>query len=489
MLREFRKTKWYGGLSDSVYTPTDTTFEKGYNVDIFSNPGVAQISPLVSKESGAVVTDLCNFAFIGSDGSSYWFSSGGKVYKRTSAGTWTNVYTDAGGAILGAAEYNGYVFWATDTKLHCITIANAGSENPWATIDGIAGFPKTLTSSAWHPMVVQSIYLNIGNANTIATVDDLGTFTSSGTPDVTLLTLKTRNNITCLIAYGEDILAGTQYDINTTVTPNVARTGYLCRWDMASEAFISITEVPDNGVYALGIFENTAIAFCGLSGGIYTFDGTNVNKIKKIPMVYTSSPTPSNYYYVNPGNVTNFKGKLIFGGKASGFDSAVFEIGRVKYGYPLALSPTYAPSNVLTYSFGAVVSIGNTFLISSLSPAADYGVWSMSTAYVATEGGIYFEVPGDVEKNKTYLEYAIGWTGGTAFTGTITGSAYTDIFTTIQSLAGSTIDEGYKIYYQKKIITRLMLFYLKWVFSGSTAVGSNKAIDSFYTKWTEDEKL
>jgi len=155
----------------------------------------------------------------------------------------------------------------------------------------------------------------------------------------------------------------------------------------------------------------------------------------------------------------------------------------------LALSPTYAPSNVLTYSFGAVVSIGNTFLISSLSPAADYGVWSMSTAYVATEGGIYFEVPGDVEKNKTYLEYAIGWTGGTAFTGTITGSAYTDIFTTIQSLAGSTIDEGYKIYYQKKIITRLMLFYLKWVFSGSTAVGSNKAIDSFYTKWTEDEKL
>ena len=92
-LREFRKTKWYGGLSDSIYTPTDNTFEKGYNVDIFSNPGVAQISPLMSKDSGATVTDLCNFGFVASNGNTYWFSSGGKIYQRTSAGAWTNVAT------------------------------------------------------------------------------------------------------------------------------------------------------------------------------------------------------------------------------------------------------------------------------------------------------------------------------------------------------------------------------------------------------------
>lgn len=488
-LKEFRKTKWYGGLSDSYYLPTDATFENGYNFDVFSNPGTAQISPLMSKDSGTVVTDQCDFAFLASDGSTYWFSNGGKIYKRTSAGTWTNVYTDAGGAILGACEYNGSVFWATATVLHCITTANAGSENPWATIDPGAVFPATLTTSTWHPMCVQSIYLVIGNANTLATVDDSGVFTASGTSDATLETLKLNNNISCLIPYGEDVLAGTQYVLDTSATPDVPQTGYLCRWDIASSAFTSITEILDNGVYALGIFENNAIAFCGLTGGIYLFDGTNINKIKKVPSIYTTNPTPTAYYYVNPGSVTTFKGKLIFGGVPSGFNSAIYELGRVKYGYPLALSPTYAVGNVLTYDYSAIVQIGNSFLVSTKLASA-FGVYVMSTTKVATEGGLYFVVQGDIEKNKNWLEYAVGYTGDSStFTGTISGYAYKNLYEAVVNLAGSYQTENYKYFFHNKISARTMLYCIKMTFLADAVNGTNYSIDSFYCKWEEEEKL
>jgi hypothetical protein len=489
-VKEFRKTRWYGGLSDSLYIPTDTTFEKGYNFDIFSNPGVAQISPLMAVDSDATVTDLCNFGFLATSGSTYWFSNAGKIYKRIAAGTWTNVYTDGGGAILGACEYNGYIYWATATALHCITTALAGTETPWTTIDVGGVFPATLTTSTWHPMCVQSIYLVIGNANTLATVDDLGAFTASGTPDVTLATLKLGNNISCLIPYGEDVLSGTQYILDTSGTPNIPQTGYLARWDLASAAFTSITEVPDSGVYALGIFENTAIVFAGLSGGIYTFDGTNIGKPKRIPSIYTTNPKPADYYYVNPGSVANFKGKILFAGVASGFDNAIYELGRVKSGYPFALSPTYAINNLLSHTFGAIVSIGNTFLVSTkISPTNAYGVWKMSTAKVATEGGLYFTVQGDIERNKTFLEYAIGYTGGSAYTGTITAFAYKNLFETVVDLSPSSQTEGMKYYCQNKLAARTMLFYVKQTFLTDAVVGTTNSIDFFYTKWEEEEKL
>jgi hypothetical protein len=341
-------------------------------------------------------------------------------------------------------------------------------------------------------MCVQSIYLVIGNATTLATVDDIGTFTASGTADVTLEGLKVRNNITCIIPYAEDVLVGTQYNLDTGVTPNVAQSGYLCRWDLVSAAFTSITEVPDNGVYALGVFENIAFAFCGLAGAIYTFDGTNVAKIKKVPTIYSTTPTPSIYYYVNPGSVSTFKGKLIFAGVPSsgGFESAIYELGRVKYGYPLALSQTYAPNNLLTHSYGAVVQIGNTFLISAkISPTSDYGVWVMSTTKVATQGGLYFVVQGDIERNKTWLEYAVGYTGGSAFNGTIEAYCYQDIFGTVTSLAGSYQVENKKYFYQDKLTARTMMFLALLVMGSNIDVGTTISIDHFYCKWEEEEKL
>jgi hypothetical protein len=488
-LREFRKTKWYGGLSDSLYIPTENTFEKCYNIDIFSNPGVAQIAPLMKKDSGdsgaTQVTELCNFGFLASDGNTYWFSTAGNVYMRTALGVWSKVYAGAASAILGACEYNGFIYWATATNLNRKPFPGLAN---WT--DTVVGW-KTLTTSTWHPMCVQSIYLVIGNATTLATVDDIGTFTASGTADVTLDDLKEQNNISCLIPYGEDVLAGTQYILDTTPTPDVPQTGYLCRWDLVSAAFTSITEVPDNGVYALGVFDNVAVAFCGLSGAIYSFDGTNVQKIKRVPTIYNATPTPSIYYYVNPGSVTTFKGKLLFAGvPSSGFESAVYELGRVGYGYPLALSQTYAPNNLLTHTFGAVVSIGNTFLVSTkISPTNDYGVWVMSTTKVATQGGLYFVVQGDIERNKTFLEYSVGYTGDTTFSGSIEAYAYPNLYGAVQNLAGSSQVEGYKYYYQKKIVGRTMMFNLLLVFGADIDVGTTLSIDSFYCKWEEEERL
>lgn len=486
-IREYRKTNWFGGLSDSYYLPTNSTFASGYNIDIFSVPGLVKPSPLMSKGSGTTVVDLCNFSVLGSDGNSYWFSTGGKIYKRTAAGAWSLVYTDTGTEeIKGACEFNGYMYWTTSGKLHRKpfpgNVAWSDVVEDW----------KNLNTSYFYPMCVQANFLVIGNYNTLATVDDSGVFTASGNADVALVAVKEKTYISSLIPFGEDVLAGAQYILDSTTTPIIPQIGYLLRWDLVSTSFNSINEVPDNGVSALGMFEGVAIVFAGMTGGIYSFDGTNISKIKTIQTIATATTTPTNYYYVKPGSVDNYKGRLVFAGvedAGSPYNNFVYEMGRVKQGYPLALSPTYAIDNSGSNTHGAVLNIGNQVLVSAkLYSDSSYGVYETSKTATAMTNQIYLVVDGDIEKNKTLLGVAVGMTNSSSASGAMDIYCYPNIVATPIQLTEDFLSSYNKNTSQQKIIGRRFMFLINW-YGNSTLSNPQKSIDSFYCRWSEEEKL
>jgi hypothetical protein len=125
-------------------------------------PGIIKVNQRLSKESSTIVTDFVQTMVPCSDGSTYMFGTGGNIYKRDSSGTYTLLATI--GAIYGAAEFEGYIYYATSTKLGRWQIGTAWSTrtDEWATLT------KTTT---YRPMRSLNLVLYIGNGNLIAQVE------------------------------------------------------------------------------------------------------------------------------------------------------------------------------------------------------------------------------------------------------------------------------------------------------------------------------
>jgi len=124
-----------GGLSDSKFSGVKYSVYKLLGIDLHTTPGILQARQALAKVSATTVTGLCKVRVSCSDGNSYWFDSqSGKVWKVTAAGTTTLVHTttpDKGDAYcLGAAEYYGYIYWATQKRLHRIPISGLSD---WST--------------------------------------------------------------------------------------------------------------------------------------------------------------------------------------------------------------------------------------------------------------------------------------------------------------------------------------------------------------------
>lgn len=502
-LKEYRKTKFYGGLSDSEVVLTDSTFAGGYNLDIFSRPGLIRPSAKLVESTNAPNIRFYK-AIYASDDYQYWVGTGGKIYKYNGVNTWTNVYTDTGADVITSiCEFDGYLYWTTLTKLHRKPFP--GLSNWTDTVEDWATFTQ---SRYERPMVVQGSYLVIGNGTTLATVDDSGVFTDSGTADITLIGAKEQTVITSLISFGEDVLAGAQYQ--ETASGIAAYSGYLLRWDLVSGAFNSITPVNDNGVYALANYGNMAIVFAGEKGNIYGYDGSNVYKIKKVPTIIGNNPDEEDSMIVKSYSVANFKGNVVFGTHpfqatadylyvgGNDFRSMVYELGNVKEGYPLALSPAYSADNdTAGGNYGVLVaSSKNLYFQVQLVDAGVNKVYYTSTDYVATNCGVSLVITGEIEKNKTFLEYAVGCLSPTATLATARLPylyAYPNIKETsggsvvVHNIVPDVFDKYKKFVSQYKIDARTL--HLKSIFFPTVATDNQEAIDSIYVKWNEEEKL
>ncbi len=362
-----------GGLADSKWSGVENSLYKMVGWDPHSKPGILKVAQKMTKDTGdsgaTQITAFCRVAVNCSDGSQYWFSyTDGKIWERPTAGTFRLVHTTtpaAGGAgCLGAMEYQGRIWWATESRLHYITVANANT-NDWST-DAVEDEETfTITDASFHPMLVHPStgILYIGDGYYLAQVDGT-TFTADA------LDIKTPLRIKSLGRIANDILIGTYVADTITKTE-------IIRWNTYSVSFTTPDEIPEVGINAFIPADNFVLVQAGNQGNLYYYDGEKLEPFMKIPGDYS----PTAYGEVYPSAVANANGQLLFGfsnGSGNPADQLIYRIARHARNYPWIMDAPYPISErsddkLVTSSIelGAILVVGNDIYVS----------WKNSTTY------------------------------------------------------------------------------------------------------------
>lgn len=363
----------FGGLSDSLYSGIKYSLYKLTGFDPHSTPGLLKVAQKMTAETtGVEPTELCKERVSCSNGIRYWFSSTtGKVW-QDKAGTWSLVATltaTAGGvAILGAAEYHGYIYMATESRLHRIPIAASAADGAAAWTSNLVLNWKTftITNASFHPMFeTPGQVLYIGDGNYLAQVDAGTAAVGSEVFTADALDIKTPLQIKSLGGYGTDLLLGTYVADTVTATQ-------IIRWNTwNTDTFQSLDEIPEVGVNAFLPGDNVTFAQCGLAGRIYVYNGEKLELYKTIPGDYSPTATAEVY----PSSVAQIGGDIYFGvSNVTGnpCDQGIYRLGRHSKNYPYILDFPYPISERLAGEFVITgVNMGGLLAVANVL----YGAW------------------------------------------------------------------------------------------------------------------
>jgi len=368
------------GKSDTKWSGIAGSFAESIGIDGHSSPGTVTVHQKMTKNSGSTVTELCKVRVAASNGYSFWFSSSsGKIWARSSGGTWTLALTTtaaAGGVnCLGAMEYNGFIYWATESRLHRIAIANAddawsGQTLNWATF--------AVTNASYHPMAIQDLTLFIGDGNRVVSVDSAGSFNNNA------LDILTPYVITTMIDYEIDLLIGTTVSTATTVNKTS-----IIRWDCVSTSWNTSDTIEEVGINAFIRDDNYIYVNAGRAGSIYYYNGEKLESFKIIPGTYSST----SYGTIYPQAVTNYKGMPIFGfsnGNGNPAPQGIYSFGSYSKDYPKVLDLSWVISQNVTSSveIGAIL-VADFDILVAWKEGSNYGVDKID--YTAKYTSAYFE--------------------------------------------------------------------------------------------------
>lgn len=362
-------TNWNnGGLSDSKWSGTPDSLYRMVGVDPHTEPAILKAEQKLTKDSGATVTEFVKWQVTSSNGNTYHFSAdSGKIWERNSSGTWSLVYTTSPAAgqakCLGAIEHNGYIVWATQSRLHRILAANANGSANW-TAHAQANWQSFSNANInYHPMVEQNLNLYIGDGNFLAEWDGT-TFTANA------LDIKSPLVIKSLGKLSTDVLIGTIVDSNVTKTE-------ILRWNTWSVSFSSSDPIEEVGINAFLPADNYVYVSAGTAGNIYVYDGVSLELFKKVPGEYGLNQTAT----VHPDAVSNLNGQVLFGvsnvtGNAS--LQGVYRLGRHSRNYnwildlPYPISERSGGNLVMSgIEIGSIITQGQKIFVS----------WKNNTSY------------------------------------------------------------------------------------------------------------
>ena len=373
----------WGGLSDSRFAGILGSFYRAVGIDAHSEPGILKVRQALAKESGETVDALCKVKLVVSSGESFWFSSTtGKIWRRSSTGTWLLVHTTIAtgtDCCLGAEEFDGFIYWATAESLHRIPIADIATLANW-TANAVHDWGTFTNKDAdFHPMVVQSLKLLIGDANYIAKVSGA---TGAHEFKADALDLKAPFRVKTMISFDIDVLIG------TFVNDKVNKTEII-RWDTTSESWLTSDSIEENGINAFMRDDNFVYAQAGQAGRWYFYNGRQLIPDKRIPGDWSPTKTA----YVHPQAVATHLTIPVFGlSNITGNPAlqGVYSLGSYSKDYLKVMDLSYPVSAGLSgVEIGAVLAVGEDLLVSWYD-GTNYGVdklnWSVkyASAYLET---------------------------------------------------------------------------------------------------------
>lgn len=419
------------GLSNSKWSGVAGSFYRMVGVDQHSQPGTITVHQRLLKESDSTVTELCKVAIAASNGYSFWFSAdSGKIWARSSAGAWTlaTTTTVTGGEVkcLGAMEYNGYIYWATESRLHRIALADA--DDSWANVV-LNWATFAVTNASYHPMAIQDLTLFIGDGNRVASVTPDYT---GGTPvsfNNNALDIRSPYVIKTMIDFEIDLLIGTVVSTATTVN----RTEII-RWDCVSPSWNTSDPIEEVGINAFLRDDNYMYVNAGRAGNIYFYNGEKLEPFKKIPGTYSNTQ----YGIINPQAVANYKGVPIFGfsnGTGNPALQGVYSFGSYSRDYPKVLDLSWPISTgvLANVEIGAILVLDFDIIVSwkDSTSTAIYGVDKID--YSNKYASAYFEtrmiVPNLRDTQKVFQEISAFYNSlptscGITFSYSVNGAAY-----------------------------------------------------------------
>lgn len=298
-----RRTKVFnqinaGGIADSKYRGLEGSMYRLVGFDIHSEPGLVKVNQKMTKDSGAVVDELCHHVVTASNGINYWFSyESGKIWQEKN-GTYTLVYTTSPSAgeakCLGAIEYQGYIIWATENRLHRIALADSDGSANW-TSNATANWQSfAIGDDKFHPMREANLVLYIGDGYQLAQVEG-STFSANA------LDLPSQYRISAIA----QVPASTDIAIGTYIADNINDCS-IFRWNTWGDSWYPEDTLPEPGIYAFLEADNYLLAFAGFSGSVYYYNGRQLEFYRRIPGEYS----PTKRSVVHNSATAMFKGNL-----------------------------------------------------------------------------------------------------------------------------------------------------------------------------------
>lgn len=322
--------QYYKGESGKgIYDQTGYSATSNFEVHSRLGTGTCQVA--IAQDS-ATPNENC-VSDILPNGDSFWAStSSGKIWKRTAAGTWSLVRTNANGAHSGIKHFNGNLYYMTASKLGKITEALASSESTWSSQND--SFATFTNASAYKPVAVCNLTLFIGDGKYIARVDSGGTFSAN------VLDVEAQFSVTALENAEGWLIIG------LTVSTSVCLSKVIL-WDTYSSSWTYEDDLYEIGINAFIVSDNIIFISAGIVGNIYYWTGAKAQKFNKIQNVTTS---------INPYNTAVLNGRSLFA-----IGTKVFSIYKEDKDMNYALCEEYTVS---TGTIGSILVKGSTLLAS-----------------------------------------------------------------------------------------------------------------------------
>lgn len=322
-----------GGLSDSKWSGVPYSLYKMTGFNPHQIPGVLRVAQKLTKISGSIVTEFCKERVASTNGRTYWFSSeSGKVWMFDVDGTCSLVYqvnpSSGQNKILGACEYQNYIYVATQDWVHRIAAGSALTAQNW-TDNFVPNWAQFFNKDIeFHPMREQNLVLYIGDGNVLAQVDS-GTFSQNA------LDIKNPLRIKSIGKIGTDILVG------TFISDKVTKTN-LIRWNTYSGSFQVSNEISEIGINAFLETDDFVYVQAGLWGRVYVYDYVN-NKLASFKTI-SGEYSPTQFNTCHATAVATIGSIALFGisnGLNNPSDEGVFAIGRHSRNYPYIMDMPY----------------------------------------------------------------------------------------------------------------------------------------------------
>lgn len=428
----WKTDRFFGGQSeDSRVGSGPGAFRNGSGLDYQQDSGLLQIANLPVADDGGVLDQAPRWFEIRPSNGDVWMYGTTKIYKEVS-GTYSAVRTLSGDSPngQGLCEFNGALYYATDTQLGRTTDYSAFTDN----------YQTGLTSSPWHPMCRFRNALLIGHGRYIATLEDDTTWTLAA------LTLPPGYNVRSIFPAGAFVvILATRGS-----TISASDQGMMFLWNGFADTYNSF--IPLNGNPHAGIaLNNELIILSGIQPSIQKSLGGVAQIMQNLPNVGVGKTAE-----VWPGAIDIWNNQVYFGisdGTSTTVNRMVHSFGAKNARFPQSLNPIF-PTSVgnLTgtgVQITAVKKIGTTLRFAWID-GSDEGVDEIDLTQYQTNGifrSLAYDHDSPYEKipSKFMVELAGGLAEGEVITGKVSGDPYGDPTFASAPVSGSQSTDGEKI--------------------------------------------